>query len=75
MKLNRVASNIASYYKKDDILKNKVISHNKLFKAAKERRSQVMTTLEKQKELREASACAEEEASNIFPTALTKAAK
>lgn len=45
MKLNRVASNIASYYKKDDILKNKVTSHNKLFKAARERRSQVMTTL------------------------------
>lgn len=51
MRLNRVGHNIANYYKKDEILKNKVISHNKLFAVARERRSQVMTTLEKRKEL------------------------
>lgn len=44
-KLGKMSSNLASYYKKDDILKHKIPHNNKLFKMAREKRAQAMTQL------------------------------
>lgn len=45
MKMRRVGTNIASYYKKDDILRNKVLGNNKLFQMAREKRSKAMSMM------------------------------
>jgi hypothetical protein len=43
--MSKVTNNTASYYKKEEIVKNKVINANKLFKLARERRMQAVTML------------------------------
>lgn len=46
MKMQRVGTNIASYYRKEEIVRNKVVGNNKLFKMVRQQRSKAMSMLE-----------------------------
>jgi hypothetical protein len=60
-----VSNNLASYYKKDDILRNKIANTNKLFKMARGQRSKALSTLER-------GAPSQEAPSSLFPTQVPK---
>jgi hypothetical protein len=44
-KMDRVTNNAASHYKKEEIVKNRVINANKMFRLARERRMQAVTMM------------------------------
>ncbi len=43
--MDRVTNNAASHYKKEEIVKNRVINANKMFRLARERRMQAVTMM------------------------------
>lgn len=44
-KLSQVTASVASHYKKEEIIKNRIVNANKMFKLARERRTKAVTTL------------------------------
>jgi len=53
--MKRVGNNIASYYKKEEVLKNKIANTSKLFKMTRENRIKTISALEQHPPLPNAS--------------------
>jgi hypothetical protein len=47
-RMKRVGNNIASYYKKEEVLRNKIANTSKLFKLTREKRVKTISALEQQ---------------------------